>query len=449
MAINLQETTSKVTYMTLLFPDIDQQACFTELSHKVSKKTAVLGIVGLGYVGVPLAIASCTHGVKTIGFDVDLRKIADLKNGASYISSVSDEKIMSLCDGGLFTPTADKHALKHADFILLCVPTPLTKNHTPDMSYVISASELVASILRSGQVVILESTTYPGTTTDLIVPILETSGLKYNQDFFVAYSPEREDPGNKNFNTHTIPKIVGADNPQILALTASFYGHFIEKIVTVSSTKTAECVKLMENIFRCVNIALVNEMKMIFDNMGIDTHEVIDAAATKPFGFMPFYPGPGIGGHCIPIDPLYLTWKNREYKSSTRFIELATDINQSMPAYVVHKFSESLNDSLGKALKGAKILVVGLAYKKNVSDCRESPASDVIRLLKQRHADITYYDPYVVCVKNTEFDGIPTIEWNATAIQSFDAAIILTNHDCIDWQLLVDNCFVFDTRNVV
>jgi UDP-N-acetyl-D-glucosamine dehydrogenase len=317
------------------------------------------------------------------------------------------------------------------------------------MSYVISACELVASILRKGHVVILESTTYPGTTTDLIIPILEKTGLKCNVDFFVAYSPEREDPGNKHYSTHTIPKVVGADNPEILALTVKFYEQFIKTVVPVSSTKTAESVKLMENIFRCVNIALVNEMKMIFDNMGIDTHEVIKAASTKPFGFMPFYPGPGIGGHCIPIDPLYLTWKNREYKSNTRFIELATEINQSMPAYVVQKFSESLNDSLGKALKGAKILVVGLAYKKNVSDCRESPASDVIRLLKQRHADISYYDPFVLSVKNTEFDGIPMIEWHKDALAKFDAALILTDHDGIDWKMLADNCFVFDTRNVI
>jgi UDP-N-acetyl-D-glucosamine dehydrogenase len=435
--------------MTISSQDIELTDCFADLSYKVLHKQAVLGIVGLGYVGVPLAVASCGHGVKTVGFDVEQRKINDLKNGVSYISSVSDDKIISLCDGGLFIPTADKNDLKQADFILLCVPTPLTKNHTPDMSYVISASELVASILRKGQVVILESTTYPGTTSDLIVPILESSGLKYNQDFFVAYSPEREDPGNKDFHTHSIPKVVGADNPKILELTAAFYRHFIKKIVTVSSAKTAESVKLMENIFRCVNIALVNEMKMIFDNMGIDTFEVIDAAATKPFGFMPFYPGPGIGGHCIPIDPLYLTWKNHEYKSSTRFIELATEINQSMPAYVVQKFSESLNDNLGKALNGAKILVVGLAYKKNVSDCRESPASDVIRLLKQRHADISYYDPFVKSVSGTEFDGIPTTDWTAAALKTFDAAIILTNHDGIDWNILTENCFVFDTRNVI
>lgn len=428
---------------------IDTQNCLANLTHKVHNKQAVLGIVGLGYVGVPLAVASCLYGVKTVGFDVDSKKITQLKNGSSYISSVSNEKIITLIDSGLFTPTDNKSDLHDADFILLCVPTPLTKNHTPDMSYVISACELVASILRKGQVVILESTTYPGTTTDLIVPILEKTGLKCNVDFFVAYSPEREDPGNKHFSTHTIPKIVGADNPEILTLTTAFYSQFIKTVVPVSSTKTAESVKLMENIFRCVNIALVNEMKMIFDNMGIDTHEVIKAAATKPFGFMPFYPGPGIGGHCIPIDPLYLTWKNREYKSSTRFIELATDINQSMPAYVVQKFVEAMNDTLGKALKGAKILVVGLAYKKNVSDCRESPASDVIRLLKLRHADISYYDPFVLSVDNTEFEGINCIEWNADTLKTFDAAIILTDHDGIDWKLLVDNCFVFDTRNVI
>lgn len=435
--------------MTIESSVVEKQDCLTHLSNRIKANQAVLGIIGLGYVGIPLAVASCLHGVKTIGFDIDKCKIDDLKSGTSYISSVSDKKITEISDSGLFIPTTDRQELKNADFILLCVPTPLTKNHTPDMSYVISACELVASVLRKGQVVILESTTYPGTTTDLIIPILEKTGLKCDVDFFVAYSPEREDPGNKNFSTYTIPKVVGADNVNVLELTVSFYKKFIQTIVPVSSTKTAESVKLMENIFRCVNIALVNEMKMIFDNMGIDTHEVIKAASTKPFGFMPFYPGPGIGGHCIPIDPLYLTWKNREYKSNTRFIELATEINQSMPAYVVQKFSESLNDALGKALKGTKILVVGLAYKKNVSDCRESPASDVIRLLKQRHADISYYDPFILSVVGTEFDGIPTIEWKADILKNFDAAIILTDHDGINWKMLTDNCFVFDTRNVI
>lgn len=433
----------------MVLDNVETQNCFTKLLQKVDNNQATLGIVGLGYVGVPLAVASCMYGVKTIGFDVDTKKITDLKNGHSYISSVANDTITALTDSGLFAPTNDKSDLKLADFILLCVPTPLTKNHTPDMSYVISACELVASILRKGQVVILESTTYPGTTTDLIVPILEKTGLKCNVDFFVAYSPEREDPGNKNYTTHTIPKIVGADTKKVLDITVKFYQKFIKTVIPVSSTKTAESVKLMENIFRCVNIALVNEMKMIFDNMGIDTHEVIRAASTKPFGFMPFYPGPGIGGHCIPIDPLYLTWKNREYKSNTRFIELATDINQSMPAYVVQKFAEAINDNLGKALKGAKILVVGLAYKKNVSDCRESPASDVIRLLKLRHADISYYDPFVLSVENTEFDGIANIEWKADVLKNFDAAIIVTDHDGIDWNILTENCFVFDTRNVI
>lgn len=418
------------------------------LKDKVSQKQAVLGIVGLGYVGLPLAVASSAKQVKTIGFDVHQAKIDHLQQGCSYLGGFDDEIIQSMTANGLFQPTSQIEDLKAADFILLCVPTPLTQNNTPDMRYITDACEMLVKVLRPGQVVILESTTYPGTTKELMVPILEKSGLICDYDFFVAYSPEREDPGNAHFSTDTIPKVVGADHPEILKITAEFYGHFINKVVTVSSSKTAEAVKLVENIFRCVNIALVNELKMTFDHLGIDVFEVIDAAATKPFGFMPFYPGPGIGGHCIPIDPLYLSWKMSEYKDATRFIQIATEINQKMPIYTVQKFSEQLSDQTAKSLNGANVLIVGLAYKKNVSDLRESPALDIVNLLKQRKANIFYYDPFVTTTEGTEYTDITPINWAAEDISKMDGAIIVTDHSDIDWQLLMDHTLVYDTRGV-
>jgi UDP-N-acetyl-D-glucosamine dehydrogenase len=424
-------------------------SALSELYQKLQSQEAVLGIVGLGYVGLPLAVASITHHVKTIGFDLSQDKIDLLKQKKSYLRGISDKQVCLMMETDLFTPTRTACDLKQADFILLCVPTPLTKNHTPDMSYIETACEMIAKILRRGQVIILESTTYPGTTTELMTPILEKSGLVCGYDFFVAYSPEREDPGNQSFSTHTIPKVVGADTSELCDIVADFYGRFIKKVVKVSSTKTAEAVKLLENIFRYVNIGLVNELKMVFDDMGIDMNEVVAAAATKPFGFMPFYPGPGIGGHCIPIDPLYLTWKSHEYKSSTRFIKVAMEINQKMPVYTVQKFSELLNDRKAKALKGAKVLLVGLAYKKNIDDLRESPASDIMELLHKRGADIYFYDPYVGDIKNTEFEHLKRAEWTKENLLKMDGAIIITDHDGIDWKILQDNCLVYDTRNVL
>lgn len=421
------------------------------LTKKVANKTATLGIVGLGYVGLPLSIASCANGIKTIGFDISTNKIESLKNGHSYITGVSSDKIKQNIENNLFYPTDDLQLLKNADFILLCVPTPLTANHTPDMDYIIKSCEMVKEILRPGHVIILESTTYPGTTNDLIVPILEKSGLTCGYDFFVAYSPEREDPGNKDFSTHTIPKVVGADDPKILDITAKFYENFISKVVRVNSTKAAEAVKLLENIFRCVNIGLINELKQIFDHMDIDIYEVIDAAKTKPFGFMPFYPGPGIGGHCIPIDPLYLSWKSNEYKTSTKFINVATEVNQKMPEYVVRQFSEELNDQAAKSLNGSKILVVGLAYKKNVSDLRESPAADIIRILQKRKASVCYYDPHIDKIPDNDPDykNISKINWTKEELSKVDGAIIVTDHDGIDWKLLIENTLVYDTRGVI
>lgn len=434
-----------------IFDKIQEVSPIISLSKKVKNKDAVLGIVGLGYVGLPLSIASCANSVKTIGFDISSEKISMLKQGKSYISAVDANQVKENINVNLFYPTDDLHLLTGADFILLCVPTPLNDNYTPDMSYIIKSCEMVAKILRPGQVVVLESTTYPGTSNDLIIPILEKSGLTAGYDFFVAYSPEREDPGNKYFSTYTIPKIVGADNPEVLDITAEFYKNFISQVIKVSSMKTAEAVKLLENIFRYVNIGLVNELKQIFDQMDIDTYEVIDAAKTKPFGFMPFYPGPGIGGHCIPIDPLYLSWKSSEYKTSTRFIKVATEINQRMPEYIVHKFTEKLNDKKAKSLNGSKILIVGLAYKKNISDLRESPAADIIKLLQMREADVCYYDPYIDEISNNDlkYKNITPICWTRESLSKIDGAIIVTDHDGIDWNLLIENTLVYDTRGVL
>jgi len=421
------------------------------LKEKVAKNKAALGIVGLGYVGLPLSIASCGHHIRTIGFDTSQEKIAALKQAHSYIGGVSADTIKHNIQENLFHPTNKLQDLQEADIILLCVPTPLTVNHTPDMHYVEDACRMIAEILRPGQIIILESTTYPGTSSDLMIPILEKSGLVYGYDFSVAYSPEREDPGNVDFSTHSIPKVVGADHPDILNIVTQFYSHFIKHVVPVSSTKTAEAVKLLENIFRSVNIGLVNELKMIFDQMGIDIHEVIDAAKTKPFGFMPFYPGPGIGGHCIPIDPLYLSWKSHEYKTSTRFIQVATEINQKMPAYVVKQFTELLNDEKAQSLNGAKVLIVGLAYKKNVADLRESPAADIVKLLQARKAHIYYYDPFIKKIPqdDPDYQNLTAIEWNKQSLSQIDGAIIVTDHDHIDWQLLTDNTIVYDTRGVL
>jgi len=419
------------------------------LKHKVHTHQAVLGIVGLGYVGLPLAVASCSKNIRTIGFDTDSSKISYLRNKKSYLQGFDDQIIHKFVTDNIFIPTDSLKMLSETDFILLCVPTPLTPNHAPDMHYITSACNMLVDILRPGHTVILESTTYPGTTKELMVPILEKSGLKCGQDFFVAYSPEREDPGNSHFSTETIPKVIGADDPELLDIVADFYGQFISKTVKVSSSKTAEAVKLVENIFRCVNIALVNELKMIFDHLDIDTFEVIDAAATKPFGFMPFYPGPGIGGHCIPIDPLYLSWKMHEYKDATRFIQIATEINQKMPVYTVQKFAELLNDEKAQSLNGANVLIIGLAYKKNVEDLRESPALDIINLLKQRKAHIFYYDPHVSTVIGTEYQDIKPINWTAEDLLKIDGAIIVTDHSGIDWKFLQDHTLVYDTRGVM
>ena len=418
-------------------------------------RTAKIGVIGLGYVGLPLACAICVEGFTAVGFDVDAGKIDKLKAGQSYIGNIHNDKISSFVKDKKFVPTGDFAGLAEVDAILMCVPTPLNRNREPDMSYVVKTAETVAKYLRPGQLIVLESTTYPGTTRDLVRPILEeATGLKSGLDFFLAFSPEREDPGNAKFHTAVIPKVIGGDGPAALKIAQTMYDQFLEKTVAVSSAETAEAVKLTENIFRSVNIALVNELKVIYDAMGIDIWEVIDAAKTKPFGYMPFYPGPGLGGHCIPIDPFYLTWKAREFGITTKFIELAGEINVSMPRFVVNRLAETLDTRFAKSLNGAKILVLGMAYKKNVADIRESPAFAVMELLQARKADVTFHDPHVDVIPPTRehaaFTGLKSQPLDAKVLAAQDAVIIVTDHDAVDYGMVAASArLVVDTRNAL
>ncbi|MCP4924146.1 MAG: nucleotide sugar dehydrogenase [bacterium] len=424
------------------------------LVEKFENKTASVGVVGLGYVGLPLVLALYRAGLRSIGFDVDTSKIESLQKGKSYIKTIKSSTVAKITESGLFEATGDFSRLKEVDALLLCVPTPLTKHREPDMSYVVATAESLVPHLRKGHIVILESTTYPGTTQELMVSILEKSGLKVDEDFYVAYSPEREDPGNPDFQTSTIPKVVGADSKEALSVAYALYTQMCPKVVKVSSSSTAEAVKLTENIFRSVNIALVNELKIIYDQMGIDVWEVIDAASTKPFGFMPFYPGPGLGGHCIPIDPFYLTWKAREYGISTRFIELAGEINTAMPTYVVRRLLQEMDMKFGRGLKNAKILVVGLAYKRNVDDARETPSFIMMDLLKAREADLSYYDPFIPEVppsrEHGQYTGMKSVSWSESELKGYDAAIICTDHDDVNYAPLLNSVpLVIDTRNAL
>lgn len=423
-----------------------------KLHRRILSREACIGVIGLGYVGLPLVSAIAQKGFTVIGFDVDQHKVDMLNQGHSYIHHIPEALVASLVSGGHFRAVSDFAELANVDAILICVPTPLTRYREPDLSYVVGTTEAIAPHLRAGQLVVLESTTYPGTTRDVMRPILERGGLKSGTDFFLAYSPEREDPGNTEFNATRIPKVVGGDGPIALMLTRALYDQFVAGTVPVSSPETAEAVKLTENIFRAVNIALVNELKLIYDSMGIDVWEVIEAAKSKPFGFMPFYPGPGLGGHCIPIDPFYLTWKAREHDVSTRFIELAGEINTSMPHYVVERLANALSDRSAKSVKGARILLLGIAYKKNVDDTRESPSFKLIELLEKRGAHIEFHDPLVPQIPNLrehpEFAGRKSIALDAKTVKTFDAALISTDHDGVDYRLLVENCpLVVDTRN--
>lgn len=420
--------------------------------QKIHDKSFVVGIIGLGYVGLPLMWTFHKNQLPVLGFDIDPSKIEALEKGIPYIKHLGTEMMQTLAKSDIANATTDFSRIPEADALMLCVPTPLDGHREPDMSFVVNTTEMVSKYLRKGQLVILESTTYPGTTEEVMIPILEKgSGLKVDQDFYVAYSPEREDPGNKDFQTASIPKVVGGHGQEALELALALYDTSIIKTVPVSDCKTAEAVKLTENIFRSVNIALVNELKQVYHAMDIDVHEVIEAAATKPFGFMKFTPGPGLGGHCIPIDPFYLTWKAREYEMNTRFIELAGEVNIGMPRYVVERATEALN-SQKKAVNGAKILVIGVAYKPDVDDMRESPSFHIMDRLEVLGATVEYYDPFVPVVpKMREFGhwkGIKSIDWNKSEVASYDLVLIATNHSTIDYNELTDWAqLVVDSRN--
>jgi UDP-N-acetyl-D-glucosamine dehydrogenase len=422
------------------------------LNRAFLDRKATIGVMGLGYVGLPLVKALGDQGFGVIGFDVDKARIKTLQEGTSYIKSFPQSSLEHLLKEKRFEATYNPTDLSRMDAILICVPTPLTRHREPDMSYVVATAETILPNLRAGQLIVLESTTYPGTTQEVVIPILERSGLKAGKDFFVAYSPEREDPGNPQFATSTIPKVVGADDSISRTLAVSLYTQIVPKVVEVSSAATAEAVKLTENIFRCINIAMVNELKVIYSEMGIDVWEVIDAAKTKPFGFMPFYPGPGLGGHCIPIDPFYLTWKAREYGVSTRFIELAGEVNTAMPDYVITRLREALDSRFKKSLSASRILLIGMAYKKNVDDIRESPSLAIFEDLHTKHAHVDYYDPYVPIVHKSRehplINGKTSIAWTKESLESYDAVLICTDHDNIDYDFLLANSrLVVDTRN--
>jgi len=429
------------------------------LLNKIQNKKAVIGIIGLGYVGLPLGLEFAHKGFKVIGFDIDEKKIPILERGESYIKHIKAERIKSAVDKGMFDATSDFSRLPEVDAIIICVPTPLNEHREPDMSYIVNSGEVVSKYLRKGQFVVLESSTYPGTTDEILLPMLENSQQTQlvNQhkkfvcgvDFYLAFSPEREDPNNPNYNTATIPKVVGGVTPACLEVAQALYNQVIVNTVPVSSTRVAEATKLLENIFRSVNIALVNELKMVFDRMEIDVWEVIKAASTKPFGFTPFYPGPGLGGHCIPIDPFYLTWKAREYDISTKFIELAGEINTLQPYYVVERTLDYLNN-FGKSLKGAKVLILGASYKKDIDDMRESPTLKLIDILRSKGAVVDYSDPYVLKLPPTrhfKFD-LSSVEITKESLSKYDVILLSTDHSDFDYKFISENAkLIVDTRN--
>ena len=423
-----------------------------EIISKIRRKKALIGVMGLGYVGLPLCREFSAKLCPTLGFDTDPLKIEKLKNGKTYIDHIPDSEILRMKTGGYFEATDDFTRLDEPDVILIAVPTPLDKMRQPDLKYVISSCTNIAAKLRKGQLIVLESTTYPGTTREVMLPILEEgSGLKAGIDFYLAYSPEREDPGRSNFTTSTIPKVVGGYNQASLEVAVEAYRLAIENPVPVSSCEAAEASKILENTYRSVNIALVNELKMLFDRMNIDIWEVIKAASTKPFGFKAFYPGPGLGGHCIPIDPFYLSWKAKEYEMATRFIELAGEVNIAMPEWVVNKVTDALNNQ-GKSVKGSKILILGLAYKPDVDDDRESPTYKLLKLLKERQAEVDYHDPHIPEIPPTReysrYAGIKSKELTAASIKSYDCVLISTNHSSVDYEFVVENAqLVVDSRN--
>ncbi len=399
-----------------------------ELLHKIQNREAVIGVVGLGYVGLPLLLCFAEKGFRVIGLDVDGRKVEALMQQRSYIKHIPADRIQKARAGGRMQAATDYSSARMCDAILICVPTPLNKNREPDLSFIVSTCEAIVPHLRRGQVIVLESTTYPGTTEEVMIPILERSGLKVDKDFYAAFSPEREDPNRTDYSTQTIPKVVGATSPDGLEVAKTLYEQVIVCMIPVSSPRVAEATKLMENIFRSVNIALVNELKVTFMKMGIDVWEVIEAAKTKPFGFMPFYPGPGLGGHCIPIDPFYLTWKAREYGVTTKFIELAGEINTAMPDFVVHRVMEVLNE-FGKPLKGARILLLGLAYKANVDDDRESPSYHLMEKLEEKGAVVSYNDPHVPVIRPSREFAMYAGRKSVEITGDYDLILVATAHE--------------------
>lgn len=427
---------------------------FKSLLGLIENKTALVGIIGLGYVGLPLAVTAAKRGMSVVGFDIDPVKINNLEACKSYIEAVEDADLVDLTAQKKVQWTADFARLSDMDVIVVCVPTPLTAHREPDLSFVTQTTQRIRDHISSATLVVLESTTYPGTTAEVLTPILRESGQIPGETIFLGFSPEREDPGNQNFSTATIPKIVAGDGEMAGTLVETFYRNVVDAVVPVSSTQTAEAVKITENIFRAVNIALVNELKIVFDAMGIDVWEVIDGAATKPFGFMPFYPGPGLGGHCIPIDPFYLTWKAREHEHTTRFIELAGEINSNMPNYVVARLREVLDREAGIGLTRARVLIMGIAYKKNVSDMRESPSVRLMSLIQQAGASVHFHDPHVPQIpKMREYPhllGHESRPFEDIRAEDFDAILISTDHDAVDYAALVDlGLPIVDTRNAI
>lgn len=424
------------------------------LAQQIIDKTAHVAVIGLGYVGLPLAVAAAAKGFAVTGFDIDPEKVDQIRAGQSYIDAVPQERLAQLVSTGRLQAATDFAQLSQAQVIVICVPTPLNIQREPDLSFVETTAETISTYIRPGTLVVLESTTWPGTTEEVLAPILARSGLDVGSDIFVGFSPEREDPGNARFDTVSIPKVVAGMGEAAGDLAETFYGEVVDVVVRVPDTRTAEAVKITENVFRAVNIALVNELKLIYDKMGIDVWEVIDAAATKPFGFMPFYPGPGLGGHCIPIDPFYLTWKAREYGVATRFVELAGEINTAMPDHVISRLREIIDRDSGRGLNGAQILLVGVAYKKNVSDMRESPAMRLIELLDEAGADVAYIDPHVPKIPPMraygKYQGRRSLQQSDLVPRRFSAVLIATDHDAVDYARLLElGCPVVDTRNVM
>ncbi|MBI3286026.1 MAG: nucleotide sugar dehydrogenase [Burkholderiales bacterium] len=429
--------------------DNNQENSLTQLISKLDRRTAIIGIVGLGYVGLPLMLRYADVGFKVLGIDIDADKVSKLNQGQSYIEHISAESIASACAKG-FEATTDFTRASEPDALIICVPTPLNAYREPDLSFVLDTTDALVPYMRAGQVMSLESTTYPGTTDEELKPRLESRGFKIGKDVFLVFSPEREDPGNPNFETRTIPKICGGTTPACQQAGIALYSPAIDQVVPVSSTRAAELTKLLENIHRAVNIGLVNEMKIIADKMDIDIHEVIRAAATKPFGFTAYYPGPGLGGHCIPIDPFYLTWKARQYGLHTRFIELAGEINSDMPQWVIGKLSDALNDR-ARSIKGSRVLVLGIAYKKDVDDMRESPSVELMEILRDKGADIAYSDPHVPVfpkMREHHFE-IKSVPLTAESIASYDVVLVATNHKAFDYDLIQKNAkLIIDTRGV-